>query len=154
AGREAPLGHLMPSQAALLDRLGDPGAAAGRGCGPSGIFAGTFACPRSPRYAESKGGPSPGNAEALVRARDRRRLMNKRALAAVGCVAVLGAAAWIGGAGPGARQPAGAWAEVAPGVFRSPGLPAGYALVDGDAALLIDAPAGAEGLKARGVKKV
>ncbi|MCI0455590.1 MAG: MBL fold metallo-hydrolase [Gemmataceae bacterium] len=80
--------------------------------------------------------------------------MNARSLAAVGCLIVLGGAAWIGGAGSGPKPAAGAWREVAPGVLRSPGLPAGYALVDGDAALLIDAPTGAEGLKARGVKKV
>jgi glyoxylase-like metal-dependent hydrolase (beta-lactamase superfamily II) len=39
-------------------------------------------------------------------------------------------------------------------VLRSPGLPAGYALVQGDRALLIDAPCPPEGLRARGVKKV
>jgi glyoxylase-like metal-dependent hydrolase (beta-lactamase superfamily II) len=78
--------------------------------------------------------------------------MRSRGLALLLSLAAVGAAAWIG-AGSGG-PPAGAWTEVAPGVLRSPGLPAGYALLDGDAALLIDAPQGAEGLKAHGVKKV
>jgi glyoxylase-like metal-dependent hydrolase (beta-lactamase superfamily II) len=39
-------------------------------------------------------------------------------------------------------------------VLRSPGLPAGYALVRGDRALLVDAPHGPEGLATRGVKHV
>jgi glyoxylase-like metal-dependent hydrolase (beta-lactamase superfamily II) len=43
---------------------------------------------------------------------------------------------------------------VLPGVYRSPGSPAGYALISGDKALLIDAPSAADGLKARGVKKI
>ncbi len=81
--------------------------------------------------------------------------MRTRGLAALVSLAVVGAAAWIGGAGSGTRQKtADSWVEVAPGVLRSPGLPAGYALVDGDAALLIDAPHDADGLKARGVKKI
>lgn len=80
--------------------------------------------------------------------------MCTRWLAAVGCLAVLGAAAWIGSAGPGPEQLPRGWTQVAPGVLRSAGLPAGYALVDGNAALLIDAPSGTEGLEARGVKKV
>lgn len=63
-------------------------------------------------------------------------------------------AVWVAGRGQGQRGPAPGWTEVAPGVFRSPGLPAGYALVDGGAALLIDAPAPADGLRARGVKTI
>jgi glyoxylase-like metal-dependent hydrolase (beta-lactamase superfamily II) len=61
---------------------------------------------------------------------------------------------WLGGAGLGSKKSATAWTEVTPGVFRTPGLPAGYALVDGDTALLIDAPHDADGLKAHGVKKI
>jgi glyoxylase-like metal-dependent hydrolase (beta-lactamase superfamily II) len=80
--------------------------------------------------------------------------MMRRRLAALLCVALLVAVAWLGGRGYGNRRPEPGWAEVVPGVFRSPGLPAGYALVDGDAALLIDAPRGAGGLHAQGVKKL
>jgi glyoxylase-like metal-dependent hydrolase (beta-lactamase superfamily II) len=50
--------------------------------------------------------------------------------------------------------PPGAWTVVAPGVLRSPGGVAGYALIDGDRALLIDAPVAADGLTAHGVRKV
>jgi glyoxylase-like metal-dependent hydrolase (beta-lactamase superfamily II) len=80
--------------------------------------------------------------------------MNRRALAAVLSVVLVSGAAWIGGAGSGARQGPDAWIEVVPGVLRSPGLPVGYALVEGDAAILIDAPHGIDGLKARGVRKI
>jgi glyoxylase-like metal-dependent hydrolase (beta-lactamase superfamily II) len=65
--------------------------------------------------------------------------------------AVLGAA-WLG-LSAGGREAA-AWTEVAPGVLRTTGYPAGYALRDGDAALLIDAPQGDRGLKALGVKRI
>jgi glyoxylase-like metal-dependent hydrolase (beta-lactamase superfamily II) len=67
---------------------------------------------------------------------------------------VIAAAAWVGGAGPNDRKPADAWSEAAPGVLRTPRLPAGYALVDGDAALLIDAPLVPDGLRARGVTRI
>ena len=39
-------------------------------------------------------------------------------------------------------------------MLRSPGQPAGYALLDGDAALLIDAPTDGAGLAEAGVKKI
>jgi glyoxylase-like metal-dependent hydrolase (beta-lactamase superfamily II) len=68
------------------------------------------------------------------------------------CLSIAATAAWLGGSGDG-KKPA-AWQEVVPGVWRSSGLPAGYALVDGDAALLIDAPTDAAALKAHGVKKI
>jgi glyoxylase-like metal-dependent hydrolase (beta-lactamase superfamily II) len=64
------------------------------------------------------------------------------------------AAVWLGSAGYGGKTAEGGWVEVTPGVLRSPGLPAGYALVAGENALLIDAPIGAEGLKAHGIKKI
>lgn len=51
------------------------------------------------------------------------------------CVAALSAAAWFG-VNTGEKT----WTQVAAGVYRAPGPVAGYALVDGDAALLIDAP--------------
>jgi glyoxylase-like metal-dependent hydrolase (beta-lactamase superfamily II) len=68
------------------------------------------------------------------------------------CLAVAATAAWLSGSGDG-KKPA-AWQQVAPGVWRSSGLPAGYALVDGDSALLIDAPTAGETLQAHGVKKI
>jgi glyoxylase-like metal-dependent hydrolase (beta-lactamase superfamily II) len=78
--------------------------------------------------------------------------MKARVPAILLCVLALAAVAWV--AGREASPPAGGWTEVAPGVLRSPGLPAGYALVDGDRALLIDAPCAPEGLAARGVKHI
>jgi glyoxylase-like metal-dependent hydrolase (beta-lactamase superfamily II) len=79
--------------------------------------------------------------------------MKMRNAAAVLCVAVLAAVAWLSGRDAG-RKPAARWTKVAPGVFRSSGSPAGYALVAGERAFLLDAPTSADGLKAHGVKKV
>src|SRR5262249_10751040 len=62
--------------------------------------------------------------------------------------------AWFGGRSFSERPRPPVWTEVAPGVWRSPGFPAGYALVAGEQALLFDAPEPAEGLKAAGVKKI
>ncbi len=64
------------------------------------------------------------------------------------------AAAWLGHRGLGGKRGDDPWTQVVPGVLRSAGLPAGYALVDGNAALLIDAPRDGQGLDARGVKKI
>jgi len=80
--------------------------------------------------------------------------MSKRWLVGLLCLAVVTAAAWLGRSGGDAREAAGGWTEVAPGVWRTPNLPAGYALVDGESALLIDAPSDAGGLRSRGVKKI
>src|SRR5262245_19280160 len=71
--------------------------------------------------------------------------MTKRALGVLICGFIVGGAAWISRAGLGEQKPA-SWTEVAPGIWRSPGQPAGYALVDGTHALLIDAPDDARGL--------
>ncbi|MBY0523700.1 MAG: MBL fold metallo-hydrolase [Gemmataceae bacterium] len=79
--------------------------------------------------------------------------MRQRWLAMLCCLALTSAAAWFGGAGEDRKAPE-AWIEVAPGVMRTPGLPGGYALVDGTNALLIDAPVEADGLKATGVRQV
>jgi glyoxylase-like metal-dependent hydrolase (beta-lactamase superfamily II) len=79
--------------------------------------------------------------------------MKVRKLVVVWCVLALATAAWVAGRDR-ATPRADGWAEVVPGVLRSPGLPAGYAVVARDRALLIDAPAGPEGLAARGVRKV
>jgi glyoxylase-like metal-dependent hydrolase (beta-lactamase superfamily II) len=78
--------------------------------------------------------------------------MRHRWLVGLMCLALVGGAAWLSRRG---EQPvAPGWVEVAPGMLRSAQLPAGYALVDGDRALLIDAPRGPEGLAAHGVKQV
>src|SRR4051812_890900 len=74
--------------------------------------------------------------------------MSKRVPLFVVCVGVLALAGWLGQAAQDAK-PATAWTEVAPGVFRSPGQVAGYALVANDRALLIDAPVPAAGLGRR-----
>jgi glyoxylase-like metal-dependent hydrolase (beta-lactamase superfamily II) len=60
--------------------------------------------------------------------------------------------AWV--AGRDAKPSGDGWSEVAPGVFRSPTWPAGYALVAGERALLIDAPCGPEGLQTHGIKTI
>jgi glyoxylase-like metal-dependent hydrolase (beta-lactamase superfamily II) len=73
--------------------------------------------------------------------------------AAAVCLVVVSAAAWFG-AGKSDKKEPNKWNEAAPGVFRTPGLPAGYALIDGDHALLIDAPRPADGLTDRGVKTI
>jgi glyoxylase-like metal-dependent hydrolase (beta-lactamase superfamily II) len=78
--------------------------------------------------------------------------MSKRWLPGLCCLGLFGIAAWLGGAGQEARKAG--WIEIAPGVLRSPGLPAGYALVEGGQALLIDAPQPGDGLKMHGVDKV
>jgi glyoxylase-like metal-dependent hydrolase (beta-lactamase superfamily II) len=80
--------------------------------------------------------------------------MRRRWPASVFCVSVLIVAVWLGASEQGSKQRAEAWTEVAPGVLRTPGSPAGYALVDGAAALLIDAPRDAAGLKAHGIKRI
>jgi len=46
------------------------------------------------------------------------------------------------------------WSPVSPSVLRSPGPVHGYALVDGERALLIDAPVSSDGLAAHGVRKI
>lgn len=78
----------------------------------------------------------------------------KRTLAAIGCVVLMIGAAWVGSAGLGDKKTASDWTVVAPGIARSPGRPAGYALLDGEHALLIDAPHGHAGLERRGIKTV
>ncbi len=78
--------------------------------------------------------------------------MTKRIVSFALCGIVLAGAAWLGRAQNGV--PVDGWAEVAPGVWRSPGLVAGYALVEGDMALLIDAPQPTDGLAKLGVRAI
>jgi glyoxylase-like metal-dependent hydrolase (beta-lactamase superfamily II) len=68
------------------------------------------------------------------------------------CLALVVAVAWLGRAAQ--EKTSAAWDEVAPGVWRSPGVVGGYALVAGERALLIDAPQPAEGLANRGVRQI
>jgi glyoxylase-like metal-dependent hydrolase (beta-lactamase superfamily II) len=77
--------------------------------------------------------------------------MSKRLSGALLCVIIIGGIAWLGGASTGVKNAA-EWSEVAPGIWRSHGQPAGYALVDGDNALLIDAPHDGHGLPAKKVE--
>lgn len=78
--------------------------------------------------------------------------MRFRYVSALLCVLLITLAAWLGsGAG---ETPSAEWVEVAPGVLGSTQLPVGYAIVDGKAALLIDAPHDIAGLKKHGVEKV
>ena len=64
----------------------------------------------------------------------------------------LGLAVWLGRAGH--DKSVSGWSEVAPGVLRSPGPVAGYALIAGDKALLIDVPVESSGLAKQGVRRI
>ena len=75
-------------------------------------------------------------------------------LAPLGCLLLMVGVAWFGTTLQGEKKPPTAWKEAAPGVLRSPGSPAGYALVAGDRALLIDAPDAGDGLKEHGIKHI
>lgn len=80
--------------------------------------------------------------------------MSKRWLAGLACLLVAAAAAWLGSRGLGEKAPSTVWLEIAPGVRRTADLPTGYALVEGDRALLIDAPRDAATLRDLGVKHI
>jgi glyoxylase-like metal-dependent hydrolase (beta-lactamase superfamily II) len=80
--------------------------------------------------------------------------MRVRYASGVVCLGVLALAVWVSGQKAEDRKAEGGWAEVSAGVWRSLGRPAGYALVSGERALLIDAPSGAEGLGAHGVRRI
>lgn len=81
--------------------------------------------------------------------------MNRRHFLGLFCIALLGGLAWLGRAGiePRQEKPP-AWTKITANLYRSPGTPAGYALIEGEAALLIDAPIDAAGLEPLGVKKI
>jgi glyoxylase-like metal-dependent hydrolase (beta-lactamase superfamily II) len=68
------------------------------------------------------------------------------------CLALLLVIVWLARGAP----PESRWREVAPGVWRSTGLPCGYALIDGDAALLIGAAREMDwrGLKSHNVSRI
>ncbi len=69
----------------------------------------------------------------------------RKLLAAMFCVSLLLATVWLVHGEPNNSR----WREIAPGVWQSSGLPCGYALIDGDSALLIGA---ARGMDWRGLK--
>jgi len=80
-------------------------------------------------------------------------MLSRFAIASLSLI-LLGGVAWLSRENGGASPQPSAWNEVVPGVLRSPGWPAGYALQSGDHTLLIDAPCGPEGLHMAGVKTI
>src|SRR5205814_2345067 len=78
--------------------------------------------------------------------------MRRRFFAIVLCIGLLVLAGWLGRANQDKKK--GTWAEVAPGVLRLTGPIAGYALVGGEKALLIDAPHGAGDLTKHGIRQI
>lgn len=80
--------------------------------------------------------------------------MSRRVAGLLCCLLLVGGSAWLAGQGGRKAATESEWREVVPGVLRSPGQPAGYALVQGDRALLIDVPGHLEGLQARGVRRI
>src|SRR5438128_1425150 len=107
-----------------------------------------------PRGSRTRFGAWRHRAAGLEKKRSQRSAMSKRRLGVFGCMLVMAGAAWIGSAGLGEKKADAGWTLVTPGIARSPGRPAGYALLDGDHALLIDAPQDAKGLERHGVKQI
>ncbi len=68
------------------------------------------------------------------------------------CIGAMALVGWLGRAGQDKTKSG--WTEIAPGVWRSPGPIAGYALLAGAKALLIDAPGNTDGLAAHGVRQI
>jgi glyoxylase-like metal-dependent hydrolase (beta-lactamase superfamily II) len=71
-------------------------------------------------------------------------VLRKRHARALLALLVIAAASWVGVSTFAGKTTPTKWREILPGVFRSSGTPAGYALVDGNKVLLFDAPSGAE----------
>jgi glyoxylase-like metal-dependent hydrolase (beta-lactamase superfamily II) len=78
--------------------------------------------------------------------------MRKLLLLSAASVCIFAAA--YGGFAQNAGPAPASWVTVTPGVLRSPGGVAGYALLDGERALLIDAPMPTDGLAAHGVRTI
>ena len=76
--------------------------------------------------------------------------MRRRLLCASMCIGILILAGWLSRA----SQAKSGWTEIAPGVLRSPGPVAGYALVSGAKALLIDVPGPTGELAKHGVRRI
>jgi glyoxylase-like metal-dependent hydrolase (beta-lactamase superfamily II) len=70
------------------------------------------------------------------------------------CPALVVAAGWIGGSRSEIDNARDLWVKVAPGILRTAIAPAGYALVDGTDALLIDVPQDGDGLETFGVRRI
>jgi glyoxylase-like metal-dependent hydrolase (beta-lactamase superfamily II) len=79
--------------------------------------------------------------------------MKNRWPMALCCLVGFALVAWMGSAGWGGKKPTEVWKEIVPGIWRTASFPAGYALVEDDTALLIDAPHAAQA-KPPGVKKI
>ncbi|MBI3821416.1 MAG: MBL fold metallo-hydrolase [Planctomycetes bacterium] len=78
--------------------------------------------------------------------------MRRRFLCITLCVGLLTFVAWLGRASQ--EKAKTTWTEIAPGVLRSSSPVAGYALVAGDKALLIDAPGPTGDLAKHGVRRI
>lgn len=78
--------------------------------------------------------------------------MRLRILCVVFCLGLLVIAGWLGQASQ--EKTMSTWNEIAPGVLRSAGPVAGYALIAGDKALLIDAPSDTTDLAKHGVRRI
>jgi glyoxylase-like metal-dependent hydrolase (beta-lactamase superfamily II) len=87
-----------------------------------------------------------------IRIASRGPTMRRRLLSIALCIGILVLAGWLGRAGQDKAKSL--WTEIAPGVLRSPGPVAGYALISGDKALLIDAPTGASDLATHAVRRI
>jgi glyoxylase-like metal-dependent hydrolase (beta-lactamase superfamily II) len=78
--------------------------------------------------------------------------MRRRVICMFLCISLLAAAAWLSRAEQEKTDPG--WIEVTAGVLRSTGPVAGYALLSGDKALLIDLPGRTSDLAKHGVKQI
>ena len=76
----------------------------------------------------------------------------RKVAVALSCVALLLAVVWLARGEPTDSR----WREIVPGVWRSVGSPCGYALIDGDAAILIGAARSMDwrGLKSLGIQRI
>lgn len=81
-------------------------------------------------------------------------MTQSKLLSSAFCLSILLAVAWFGNRSRGDREAVVNWIEVSPGVYRTPGTPVGYALVNEDRALLIDCPLLTAETMPPGVKKV
>lgn len=82
--------------------------------------------------------------------------MAARWLRGLAYLALLAGIAWLSRGSSAQAVDDAAWREIRPGLWQSAGFPCSYALAEGEAALVIDAPLGAdlESLKKRGIAKI
>ncbi|MBM4072682.1 MAG: MBL fold metallo-hydrolase [Planctomycetes bacterium] len=81
-------------------------------------------------------------------------MIRKRESVAILSIAFVVSAAWMAQSRSGDDNRNTGWTEVAPGILRTAGYPAGYALVEGKSALLIDAPRAAAELPGHTTERV